>query len=76
MCIKQEDFELVQTQLRGNIRTFANNKEKIGSSYSQDQWDYWNSILEWDEVEKVEVTETRTIEIENLRLKEETNEIN
>ena len=55
---------------------FANNKEKIGKTYSQDQWDYWKSEFEWDEVEKVKVTETRTIEIENLRLKEETNENN
>ena len=71
MIITQEDFESMKRPLIGNIRMFANNKEKIGKTYSQDQWDYWKSEFEWDEVEKVEVTETRTIEIENLRLKEE-----
>ena len=76
MYISQEDFEAIKRPLIGNIRMFANNKDKIGKSYSQDQWDYWKCEFEWDEVEKVKVTETRTIEIENLRLKEETNENN
>ena len=69
MYISQEDFEAIKRPLIGNIRMFANNKDKIGKSYSQDQWDYWKSEFEWDEVEKVEVIEKRTIEIENFRLK-------
>ena len=71
MFITQEDFESIKRPLIGNIRTFANNKDKIGTFYSQDQWDYWKSKFEWDEVEKVEVIEKRTIEIENFRLKEQ-----
>ena len=71
MTITQKDFELIKRKLIVSIKHYANNKEKIGTSYSQDQWDCWKSELEWDEVEKVEVIENRTIEIENLRLKEE-----
>ena len=71
MTITQKDFELIKRSLIGNISTWVNNKEEIGKSLSEKQWNYWNSLLEWDEVEKVEVIENRTIEIENLRLKEE-----
>ena len=70
MSITQEDFESIKRKLLVNIRDWANNKDKIGKSYSQGEWDYWKSEFEWDEIEKVEVIEKRTIEIENFRLKE------
>ena len=71
--ITQEDFELIKGQMKSNIRFFANNKEKIGITFSKSQWDYWKSILEWEEVEKIETVVKKTIEIENLRLKEKKN---
>tara|TARA_B100001057_G_C22480632_1_gene806315 strand:- start:87 stop:305 length:219 start_codon:yes stop_codon:yes gene_type:complete len=71
MTITQKDFESIKRKLIVNIKDFANNKDKIGTFYSQDQWDCWKSEFEWDEVEKVEVIEKRTIEIENFRLKEQ-----
>tara|TARA_A100001011_G_C14051551_1_gene732094 strand:+ start:349 stop:594 length:246 start_codon:yes stop_codon:yes gene_type:complete len=71
--ITQEDFELIKGQMKSNIRFFANNKEKIGITFSESQWDYWKSILEWEEVEKIETVVKKTIEIENLRLKEKKN---
>ena len=71
MSITQKEFESIKRKVLVNIKDFANNKDKIGTSYSQDQWDCWKSEYEWDEVEKVEVIEKRTIEIVNFRLKEQ-----
>ena len=67
----QEDFELIKNSTKTNIWYFANRKEDIGTILSKSQWDYWKSVYDWDEVEKI--IENRTIEIENLRLKEKKN---
>ena len=67
----QEDFELIKKGTKTNIWYFANHKEDIGIILSKSQWDYWKSVYDWDEVEKI--IENRTIEIENLRLKEKKN---
>ena len=69
--ITQEDFELIKNSTKTQIWYFANNKEDIGIILSKSQWDYWKSVYDWDEVEKI--IENRTIEIENLRLKEKKN---
>ena len=67
----QEDFEFTKNSTKTNIWYFANHKEDIGIILSKSQWDYWKSVYDWDEVEKI--IENRTIEIENLRLKEKKN---
>ena len=67
----QEDFEFTKNSTKTNIWYFANHKEDIGIILSKGQWDYWKSVYDWDEVEKI--IENRTIEIENLRLKEKKN---
>ncbi len=69
----QEDFVLIKNSTKIQICYFANRKEDIGIILSKSQWDYWKSEYDWDEVEKIEIIENRTIEIENLRLKEKKN---
>ena len=69
----QEDFELIKNSTKTQICYFANRKEDIGIILSKSQWDYWKSVYDWDEVKKIEIIENRTIEIENLRLKEKKN---
>tara|TARA_B100000287_G_scaffold420926_1_gene460935 strand:+ start:397 stop:621 length:225 start_codon:yes stop_codon:yes gene_type:complete len=74
MTISQFDFELIKGGIRINIEDFANNKEKIGKSYSEEQWIYWQSLFDWEE--EVEVIEKKRIRVKNLRLKKvKTNDV-
>ena len=67
----QKGFELIKESTRINIEMWVNHKEDIGktSHWSQQKWDEFKSLYDWDEEEEVEIIEQRKIKVKNLRLK-------
>lgn len=67
----QKGFELLKNSTRINLEFWVNHKEDIGKTLSEDQWEEYLRLYEWDEEEEVEIIEHRKIKVKNLRLKEE-----
>ena len=67
----QKGFELIKESTRINLEMWVNHKEDIGKTYSQDQWEEYLRLYDWDEEEEVEVIEKRKIKVKNFRLKED-----
>ena len=67
----QKGFELLKNSTHINLEFWVNHKEDIGKTLSEDQWEEYLRLYEWDEEEEVEIIEHRKIKVKNLRLKEE-----
>ena len=67
----QKGFELINVSTRINLEMWVNHKEDIGKTLSEDQWEEYLRLYDWDEEEEVEIIEKRKIKVKNFRLKEE-----